>query len=261
MALARALPEPSARYDAFRAKLSLLTILQSRGYDLEADADMLNPDISLQQGYKNFQDYLNDLETEEEGVVNLPPDTKYKHPRGLITPLNVIFLPATSVTSRLTAILGSVRSSARRSARILHLLFVVDEPRSVTSRDAGLLGNNTLEILSYQNLLVNPLTHFRSPTYIQKLGRTERATLLSSPGIQGRRLPAIQAADPVTLFLDLKPGDVCRVTDTRVYTGQNMDTINYRIAPDTVVCSTEGCNQPSYTFRAQYCRECLMSTR
>ena len=267
MALARTLPKPDPRYDAFRAKLSMLDVLKSRGYDLGADAKMLDPHLTIRDGYERFQRVLDDLSRREmekkpdaleEIKVDLPKDVTYTHPQGFMTPLTVIFLASTSVTSRITSEMVRVRASSKRSAQTSHFLFIVDKPREVTSGDASLVGNNTLEILSYQRLLVNPLNHARSPISIEKLSTEEATSLLTTPGVEGRRLPNLISTDPIALFLDVKPREVCRVTDVRVYTGQNTTSINYRRTPRTVTCSSVGCENPSYTFRSHYCYGCAI---
>lgn len=268
MALARSLPKPDARYDAFRAKLSLMDILKSRGYNLGADAQMLNPETSIRDGYERFQRLLDQLSRREmdkkpdaidEIRVDLPADATYTHPKGFMSPLTVIFLASTSVTPTLSGEMLRLRSNAKRNSQPSHFLFVVDKPREITSGDAKLLGNNTLEILSYQRLLFNPLNHSRSPIAIEKLTSEGAATLLAAPGVEGRRLPNMIQTDPVALFLDVKPRDVCRITDVRVYTGQNMTSVNYRQTPRTVQCTSEGCENPSYTFRSHYCYDCSVS--
>lgn len=268
MALSRTLPKPDPRYDAFRAKLSLLDILKARGYNLGADEYMLDPETTIRDGYEAFQQLLDQLsqkamdkkpDTISEIRIDLPADTTYIHPDGFMSPLTVMFLASTSVTPTLSGETLRLRSNAKRNSKPSHFLFVVDKPRELTGGDAKLLGNNSLEILSYQKLLFNPLHHSRSPIAIEKLTPEAATTLLTAPGVEGRRLPNMIASDPMALFLDVKPRDVCRITDVRVYTGQNATSINYRQTPRTVSCTSEGCENPSYTFRSHYCYDCSVS--
>ncbi|CAH6419518.1 Hypothetical protein POVR2_LOCUS20 [uncultured virus] len=264
MAFAQSLPKRDARYDAFRAKLSILQILVARGYDIGDEVDMIDGKNTLRQGYEIFSAELDRESVEEtrrtnaldEVRITLPADVSYKHEQGIISPLTVMFLPSTLVNSRVNFLMERIRPNARRSATTYHYLFVVDKPREVSRADVELLGNNTLEILPYQRLLFNPTHHYRAPSSMQILDATETATLLSAPGVVDRTLPILLPIDPITLFLDVRPGEVCRIGDTRLYTGQNASYINYRQAPRGIMCVGEGCTQPVYAFRSRYCAEC-----
>lgn len=275
MAFVGTLPLPDPRYNAYRAKLCLLQILQMRGYSLGSEEYMLaQSKKSKKDGYEQFKLELEQKYEEYEALEmskskknaleevrsDLPSSVSYIHPRGRISPLRVTFLSTASVRSRLSEILGPRSSSAAKTAQQLHILFVVDQPREVTSNDAGLLGTDTLEILSYQRLLFNPLEHFRAPISVEKLTPEDKMELLSSPGLEGKGLKTILPYDPVALFLDIRPDDVCRTVDVSVSVGQNQTTIDYRRSPKSSNCIGENCTKLAYTFRSRYCEDCVINT-
>ena len=261
MAFARTLPQKDPIYDEFRAKISLLQILQSRGYDISQDAHLLDGSKSLRVRYLEYKtESLSPPEPASRSKakkITLQRGTDYIHPDGIDSPLEVMFVPSTQVSSIMTAILDGVKVSKPVSSDALHLMFVTDKPREITPLEAKLVGINTVEILSYQRLLINPMEHYRSPTRIEVLTRDEQRDMLTSEGIRGKILPGIMASDPLVLFLDLKPEQVYRSIDTKVYTGQNIPSVSYRITPRTQVCSTEGCKQSTTGYRLHYCAKCL----
>jgi DNA-directed RNA polymerase subunit H (RpoH/RPB5) len=266
MSFVSSLPKRDVAYDLFRAKLSLMHILNARGYDLREDSKMLRENDSIATKYQQF-------------LINNPPvahpkrrdeflplidimDKIYTNSSGIMSPLIVMFSESKKVYDKIKGIMQEQKTKKKTKdplpeTKRKHYLFVVDNPVN-DSQISSIIGINTLEILPYQSLFLNPLEHYRSPI-ANKLSSDDKEKMLSNPALYGKVLPGLNPNDPLILYLNMKPGDIYRSIDVKAYTNkQNMFTVGYRMAPKAAMCNTENCPNLISTFSAPYCNECLI---
>lgn len=259
MSFISSLPKRDPIYDVFRAKLSLMYVLKARNYDLEDDEDLLDEHTTIKDKYQIFKDKI--VKHKPTSFIELL-DKVYTNLDGFMSPLIVRFIEAKRVFDEIKTTMqesktptGNKRSDRKKTPR-QHYLYVVDTPVNET-QSSSIIGINTLEILSYHNLFLNPQQHYRSPTIVEKLDVYDHEAMLSNPALSGKILPGLNPKDPMVLFLDMGPGDIYRSIGTNVYTGQNLYTVGYRIAPKSVKCNTDKCDEPASTYRTPYCTKCL----
>jgi DNA-directed RNA polymerase subunit H (RpoH/RPB5) len=277
MSFVSSLPKRDVTYDIFRAKLSLMYILDARGYNLREDVTMLDETVPIPTKYEKFLKENKPLSHPGRRDEFIPlvdtMEKKYTNSTGILSPLIVIFSDSKKLFEKIKGMMVEKKTKKKTknppSDSRQHYLFVVDYPVS-DNQISSIIGVNTFEILSYQNLFLNPLQHYRSPSRIQdyrsesgtrpsvtKLSEEEKEAMLTNPAIQGKVLPGLDKNDPLILYLNMEPGGIYRSVDVKAYTKQNMYTVGYRIAPKVAKCTTDECPNTALTFSTSYCKECL----
>lgn len=218
MDVVRNLPKASRKYEFFCAFVNVLELLKIRGYNVDKYSDYVAEDTSLKERYEN---YIGD-----EDRPFTPYQETFESDKGDII---LCILDAVEDSSYLkNQFLDRWGDPKRKDA--VHILAVFSEPRDEPTIDPG---NSTLEILCYQQLLVNPSRHSRAPVSVRKLTRRRKKELLESNPLKNRRLTTIYATDPMALFLNARVGDVLKYEDAKVYTEQGLTTVEYKMISES----------------------------
>ena len=241
MQLVRGLPRASAEYDFFCAFSGLLEVLVVRGYDVSQYADYINYNETLKT---RFEWFLEDnvklaaqvsapqgrrVKTVSSDVMTIPYETVFsmrqeagrnkRHPRVL----HVYILDHKAHSKRMDDVYNGLCTIKDWDGRT-DMLVLFNKPKDL-KLDVGMC---TLEVMAFQQLIVNPALHHRAPIGIKKLGAREKRVLMDRDIMAGRKLVIITKGDPMCLYLDAVPGDIIQYIDARVYTGQALTTVEYR---------------------------------
>lgn len=87
---------------------------------------------------------------------------------------------------------------------------------------------NIIEILHFQQLMFDPLRHYRSPMEMTVLSEEENIAFRNLPAMKKYEPQDISVSDPAAIFLNAEVGDIIRILNTTVYTGQSFNKIGYR---------------------------------
>lgn len=186
------------------------------------------------RGYSVPNEYTNDSGTTDREMFE-----EFKR-QSIRIPYESVFVLKKGVTSRHPAkldvrIYDSVKDGLKVQKAIknhfekkvrnepLNILVVFNVPKDLNDN----VSVGSLEVMCYQQLLVNPLNHIRCPLHITKLNDQEKTELML--GLQGKKLVRLRTVDPIALFLDATSGDVIRYEDARLYTGQSLSTVEYKM--------------------------------
>jgi len=86
------------------------------------------------------------------------------------------------------------------------------------------MGRDNLEIFSYDQLIMNLVDHKLMPDFVI-LNSEERDNLLFDYNAIQKNMPWMYSNDPVALYYNLKPGDICK----EIRKSTNGETIFYRL--------------------------------
>lgn len=234
MNLIESLRKPDPLYGVFCAYLSLIDILDVRGYDVFRDSKE-SGDIRIKKKVINVNRRKEAWEIlsrviKKPSHFNATFDRKKEYPK-LPSPLQIIFVKSDEVNSDLGQRIRELSTTSKKKTPVkaepFHILYIAEKPVTLMYRSP----NGTAEFLCYQQLLINPLKHWSSPLSIKKLSEAEEKELFSNEATKGMTLPVFSAKDPTLLYIDLKSGDAVRVFDVDNFVGTNSESINYRRAP------------------------------
>ncbi len=213
MSTVRNLPLPSRNYDKFMAKISLLQVLEVRGYDIpKTEQYLIDDETPIKTRWESFH--------ENRGKYN----KKYTQD-GSERKLSVLFVDAADINTRANKIVTD--NKVKKSQKPLRLLFVTETPVVLKVFPGA---SDKIEIFSYQQLLFNPLKHFRAPLCIEKVPNKEISDMFKG-NMAGKTFPILSRNDPLVWFLNMNPGDTYRVRDVRSYTNQKLSFVSYRRSP------------------------------
>jgi DNA-directed RNA polymerase subunit H (RpoH/RPB5) len=218
MDFVRSLPKRSEEYDFFCAFTSLLEILKARGYIIpKSYKPFLNfEELPDRDRYELFGETELGLGFNKQFKMMAGSDNPNNHP----VKLDVFILGR---KDKLDNVLKKHFTKAKRDK--LDMLVMYDWPIDVTDD----IGKGSLEILCFQQVVINPLRHALSPLSAVKISSAAKKHLLRTEALKGKNLLSIKPTDPMCLFLDAIPGDVIRYTDAKVYTSQALTTVEYRM--------------------------------
>jgi len=223
MYLVRALPKPSKNYDFFCAFIGVVETLETRGYNIpEEYLWYISRDASMKEKYETYIDVHSKtikVPYEQEYVLNSDSESEYPSPLTVCI-LNVVE-NATYVDS---LFIKAYKGKPRKDE--LHVLAVHDVPKDYSKVDVG---NGSLEIMCYQQLIINPIYHSRAPLSVTKLTKEEKNKLLNREVMNDKELVRILPADSMCLFMGARYGDVLKYVDAKVYTEQGLSTVEYKM--------------------------------
>lgn len=247
MQLVRNLPKASEEYDFFCAFVSLLEILNVRGYNVARYKDYINLDRSIKDRFEWFQD---DAKIAEKAAKDAAK--KYSAKSSQVVTVTELSIPYKEVY-KLTS---SARQTSNKYPHIL-TVYILDHKRDALKIGADYvnlckdknwdgcinilavfnkpkdlkvdIGMNVIEIMCFQQLFMNPLLHERAPLDIVKLDNDDKEVLMNRDVMVGKRLVTIMKNDPVCMRLNASPGDVIRYIDAKLYTGQLLSTVEYKM--------------------------------
>lgn len=215
--MVRGLPKSDPARSLYCVFSNLLLMLEARGYDISEYNDYVDPDMSDRERFELFKS--DGVDVPFETVFNLRPRVK-----GRPDNLNLYIHSVLSHGMKVRKIIETYhRSKTRREP--LNILVVYDTPKDLDVEDVITLGS--LEVMCYQQLLVDPILHVRAPIGMQKLSPGERNKLIAQ--LDGKELVRLRRTDPIALALNASPGDVIKYKDARLYTGQSITTVEYKM--------------------------------
>jgi DNA-directed RNA polymerase subunit H (RpoH/RPB5) len=244
MNLVRSLPKASPEYDFFCAFIGVMEILKARGYLInKAYNEYIDRNKSLKD---RFEKYLENLEKDEEKEKSKKASKKTIKKTTPYVPYDEDFELDDSVSikhntypSKLKVCILNSLSHARHVFNIYaelfklkdrgdnpNILVVYNVPKDENKTDPG---NASIEVMCYQQVLLNPIYHSRAPIGVTKLSRSEKKQLLDRRVMEGKKLVTISRIDPISLFMDAKKGDVIKYIDAKVYTEQGLSTVEYKM--------------------------------
>ena len=224
----RNLPKASANYDFFCAFIGLMEILEKRGYIIPATYVKYT---NKAQTIKNrFETYSVNLAADKKRHLSVPFVENFSLKPEYV---QISTYPPTLLVCILDAVtndthikdLYNKRCEDKKGKGKFDVLAVYNTPKD----EKKYIGNGTLEIMCYQQLLINPMHHSRAPLSITVLSQEDKDILLNSEALEGKKLVIITKTDPVCLFLDAQVGDVLKYVDAKVYTKQGLSTVEYKM--------------------------------
>lgn len=220
MRAVRNLPKRSDAYTLYRVFKNILTILQKRGYDTFEYQHYLDDETTDRSKYDRFLADDIHIPYEKSFVLTDPGQSWKQRPYTLNVRIHHYDKQAVKLNSEIIEYFKNPDRDSNGG-----YLVVYDLPKDLRNN----VGDNYLEVLCFQQLLIDPLKHKACPLSITRLSDEEKEELLGSEALNGKKLAKLRPGDPLTLFVDAVPGDVLRYKEARTYTEQSLSTYEYRM--------------------------------
>lgn len=218
MELVRRLPKRDNKRVFYIAFCNLLKILQRRGYSVREYSAYLTGGTDRDR-YKAFVDSAIELPFHKDFIL-----TKRATPSKSLPSKLSVYIQSAGVTQDVALdVINEHFHLEERKA--LNMLLVYDFPIDISKN----VSNGSLEVMCFQQLLTNPTTHSKAPLRVEKISEDEKQELLGSAAMKDFNLVVIRSSDQMVMFHGARPGDVLRYTDAKVYTGQAITTVEYKM--------------------------------
>lgn len=230
MLTVRDLPRPSLLYDIFRARMAQIKLLFHRGYLIPDKLKYLLDDdtlikvkfnVMLESMGKNRKKYVEGESWRFNDIFELEFDMDGKYPESLIC----VICEGRQAHSVVSNIINDLQKE--KKGRNKHDIQVIVTKPTNALKDL-MTENVVIEVIPMQKIYTDVLSH-KLTSRMELVDDNVAYSILNSPNMIGRTFPSILQTDPVSIAMGLKKGNLIRIYNNMVYTGQTISRVTYRI--------------------------------